>query len=89
MHIPEDQESAVGGRLGVGVGVGIGTLAVVAGSAFVDIELALGWVVGWVVGGLDREEERRNLELVLALGQRPVLVRLLSEPFRFLLVRPF
>lgn len=85
MHIPEDQESAVGGRLEVGVGVGIGTLAVVAGSAFVDIELA----VGWVVGGLDREEERRNLELVLGLGQRPVLVRLLSEPFRFLLVRPF
>jgi hypothetical protein len=85
VHIPEDQESAVGGRLEVGVGVGIGTLAVVAGSAFVDIELA----VGWVVGGLDREEERRNLELVLGLGQKLVLVRLLSEPFRFLLVRPF
>jgi hypothetical protein len=83
------QGFVVGGRLEVGVGFDIGTLVVVAGNAFVDIELAVGWIVGWVVGGLDREEERRNLELVLALGQRPVLVRLLSELFRFRLGRPF
>jgi hypothetical protein len=37
-----DQESDVGGRLEVGVGFGIGALAVVAGNAFVDIELAVG-----------------------------------------------
>ena len=87
------QGFVVGGRLEVGVGfdigTGIGTLAVVAGNAFVDIELAVGWVVGWVVGGLDREEERGNLELVLGLGQKLVLVRLRSALFRFRSGRPF
>jgi hypothetical protein len=89
VHIPEDQGSVADGKLGVVAGFGIGTLAVVAGNAFADIGWVAEFVVEWVVGALDTEEERRYLELVLGLARKLVLVRLRSELFRFRLGRPF
>jgi hypothetical protein len=85
VHIPADQGPVAAGKLEVVAGFGIDTLVVVAGNAFVDIEL----VVGWVVGALDTEEVRRYLVPVLGLVRKLVLVRLLSELFRFRLGRPF
>jgi len=84
VHIPANLESAVAaGRLEFIAGI----LAVVAGNAFFDIDMIAGFVVAveWVVGALNREEERRHL----ALERKLVLVPLQSELFRFRLGRPF
>jgi hypothetical protein len=84
VHIPANMESAVAaGRLEFVAGI----LAVVAGNAFFDIDMIAGFVVAveWVVGALNREEERRHL----ALERKLVLVPLRSELFRFRLGRPF
>jgi hypothetical protein len=79
VHIPEHQVPIAAGI----AGFGIGTLAVVAGNAFVDMIVER--VLGWISGVLDKDEERYCLDLERKL----VLVRLLSELFRFRLGRLF